>query len=220
MKFIVATLVTLFAGLLPVNATITFLMQADLLKDSNGVAMSQDGVFMLVASTADATFQPILAGTSTAVGSTFGLDDRILFVGDLGSFGVDGVLDATIAIDSTLFAGLTTNDPLALYWFPTLTTGDTSIGEGTTYGFYTNAVAVDGSSAWLTPADPTSNYSLGFFTKDGSELSPGIGASNLASAGNAANTVSAVPEPSVSVLAMAGAMFAVFGRRRRRNRHP
>ncbi|WP_038159864.1 MYXO-CTERM sorting domain-containing protein [Verrucomicrobium sp. BvORR106] len=34
------------------------------------------------------------------------------------------------------------------------------------------------------------------------------------------STVAAVPEPGVSVLAMAGAMFAVLGRRRRRNRHP
>lgn len=210
----------LLAGILPVNATITFLMQADLLKDSSGAAMSQDGVFMLVASTTDATFQPIFAGSSTAVGSTFGVDDKILFVGDLGTFGVNGVLDETLAIDSTLFAGLTTGDPLALYWFPTLTTSDTSISAGTTYGYYTNPLAVDGSSAWLTPADPTSNYSLGFFTKDGSELSPGSSASNLASAGNASLTVSAVPEPSVSLLAMAGAMFAVLGRRRRRNRHP
>lgn len=220
MKFFLTTLAALFVGLAPLNATITFLLQADLLKDSSGVAMPQEGVYMLVASTADSSFQSLIAGASITAGSLLGADDRVLFKGDLSGFGVDGVLDATIAIDSGLFAGLSQNDPLALFWFPTLTTADTTLAAGTSYGVYTNPIAVDGSNPWLTPVDPTSNYSLGFFTKDGAELSPGSGAANAASVGNASLTVSAVPEPSVSMLAMAGAMFAVLGRRRRQNRHP
>jgi hypothetical protein len=198
------------------HASISFLVQGDLLKDSGGAAMAQTGLVLLVSSTVDATFDSVLAGSSTSIGSTLnGGDDKVLFRADLSSFGVNGVLDlATGALDLSSVSGWNTGDPLALLWFPTLAMASSTIDEGVQYGFYRNASAVDGTQAWVTPADPTSNYLLGFFTQDGAELSPGGGAANLASAGNASLTVAAIPEPSRALLGMIG--LIALGLRRRR----
>lgn len=199
------------------QASISFLVQSDLLKDSGGTAMVQTGLVLFVSSTTDSTFDSILAGSSTSIGSSLnGGDDKVLFKADISNYMVNGVLDrATGALDLSSVSGWNTGDPLALLWFPTLTTASSTISAGTEYGFYRNAAAVDGTQAWVTPADPTSNYLLGFFTQDGAELSPGGGAANLASAGNASLTVGgAVPEPSRSLLALIG--FGVLALRRRR----
>ncbi|MDZ4404483.1 PEP-CTERM sorting domain-containing protein [Prosthecobacter sp.] len=198
------------------HASISFLVQSDLLKNSGGTAMIQTGLVLFVSSTTDATFDSILAGSSTSIGSSLnGGDDKVLFKTDLSSYGVNGVLDLTTgALDLSSVSGWNTGDPLALLWFPTLTTASSTIGAGTEYGFYRNGSAVDSTQAWVTPADPTSNYLLGFFTQDGAELSPGPGAANTASAGNASLTVAGVPEPSRSLLGLIG--FGVLVLRRRR----
>jgi len=179
--------------------------------------MSQSGLVLFVSSTADSTFDSILAGSSTTVGSTLnGSDDKIIFRTDLSSYGANGVLDLTTgALDLSTISGWNTGDPLALMWFPTLTTASSTITAGTEYGFYRNSTAVDSTQAWVTPADPTSNYLLGFFTKDGSELSPGASASNVASVGNASLTVGGVvPEPGRFMLGMLGMLGLVMRRRR------
>lgn len=198
------------------HASISFNIQSDLLKDSSGTAMSQNGLVLFVSSTSDTTFDSIVAGSSTAVGASLnGGDDKILFRSDLTSFGTNGVLDlSTGALELSTIAGWNTGDPLALLWFPTLTTASASIDAGVQYGFYSNGSAVDGSSTWVTPADPTSNYLLGFFTQDGGELSPGPTAANPAAAGNASLTVAGVPEPSRALLGLLGLGFVALRRRR------
>lgn len=199
------------------QASISFLVQGDLLKDSAGNAMAQSGLVLFVSSTTDASFSGITAGSSTSISSSLnGGDDRVVFKTDLSSYGTNGVLDLTTgALNLSTVTGWNTGDPLALLWFPTLTAASSTIPAGTQYGFYTNATAVDGTQAWVTPADPTSNYLLGFFTKDGVELSPGTGAANSAAAGNASLTVGAVPEPSRSMLGLIGFGMLTLRRRRR-----
>jgi hypothetical protein len=56
-------------------------------------------------------------------------------------------------------------NPLAIYWFPTLTYSSPVPGAGTTYGFYTDPTGIDGSAPWVTPADG-STVGLLFLTSD------------------------------------------------------
>ena len=201
----------------PSKATISFLIDGDLLRDSSGTAIGQTSLFLLVSSTTDSIFSSITPDSSTAIGSLLNGDDKILFRGNLANYGVNGVLSestGSLTLNTGALTGWTSGDPLALLWFPTLTTGSGTIASGTTYGLYSNASVVDGSDAWITPSDPTTNHKLLFYTQAGSELSPGAGASNSASVGNASLTVGAVPEPSRSLLGLIG--FGVLALRRRR----
>jgi len=198
------------------NATVTIQLQAETLRDQNGVAMTSSGLFLLVSSTTNAGFGSLVAGSSTAVGQSItGDSDYVVLRGNLVSsfanYGVDGVLDFTATgIDLSSVPGWSTGDPMALLWFPTLTTASTTIPEGTPYGMYTNATAIDGSDAWVTPNDPsTARY--GFFTQDGTNVGPGA---NPNSAGNASYVVGAVPEPSRTVLGFVGLSMLMLRRRR------
>ncbi len=211
-------LITLSLAILGTNdmhASISWNIQADLLKNSGGVAMSTSGLVLFVSSTSDAIFDSILENSSTSIGSSLnGSDDKVLFRANLSSYG-NGVLDlATGDLNLSSVTGWTSGDPLALMWFPTLTMASSTIAAGTQYGFYRNNVPVDGSQAWVTPGDPSSANALTFFTQDGVDFSPGAGAANPASAGNASLTVGAVPEPSRSLLGLIG--IGVLALRRRR----
>lgn len=203
----------------PLESHHFILIDGDLLRNSSGTAIGQSSLFFLVSSTTDSIFGAIAENSSTAIGSLLNGDDKILFRGDLSNYGADGVLSTStgsLTVNSGALTGWTSGDPLALLWFPTLTSGSGTIVAGTQYGLYTNASAVDGSDAWITPADPTTNHKLLFYTQgaSGGDLSPGAGASNLASAGNASLTVAGVPEPSRSLLGLIG--LGVLALRRRR----
>ncbi|MGV3658875.1 MAG: hypothetical protein ACO1TE_01785 [Prosthecobacter sp.] len=224
-KFLLlCSLVGLFAST-QAEASISFLIQADELNNSAGTGpMAKTGLFLLVASTAGDGFAVASSNTingdvSTAIGTSLssltGGDDRIVFKGALGYPSADGVLDAnTGSLNLSSVTGWTTGDSLALLWFPDVAGNASTIPANSSYGFYTRATAADGTSAWVTPSDPTSNYLLGFFTQDGAELSPGPGAANPASAGNA-TLVTGVPEPSRAVLGMMGMAVLALRRRRR-----
>jgi hypothetical protein len=214
MRHYIGILALLMAPL-TASATVSFLIDADLLKNQSGGSLSQSSLFMLVSSTQDSLFQDIAVGSSTTIGSLLNADDRIIFKGDfLGSPNTNGVLNTTsgsLTLNSGALTNWTTGDPLALLWFPTLTAASLAIPDGTPYGFYTNASSLDGSEPWVTPADSTSDYGLLFYTADGVNLGPGT---NPASAGNASLTVGAVPEPSRSLLGLIG--LGVLALRRRR----
>jgi hypothetical protein len=204
---------------LSANASVSFQIDGDLLKDSSGVAIPQNSLFLLVSSVNSANFDAIVAGSSTSVGSLLNTDDRIIARGDLSAFGENGVLNTSVLgtiLDSTTAganAGWNPGDPLALLWFPTLTTASGTIATGTTYGLYTNAVAVDGSDPWITPADGVSNHRLYFYNQSGGSLKTGT---NSAASGNASLTVGAVPEPNRAVLGMLGLIGLALRRRGRR----
>jgi hypothetical protein len=211
--------VTVFLGFsFSANASVSFSIDGDLLKDSSGFAIGQNSLFLLVSSLNSANFDAIVAGSSTSVGSLLNTDDRIIARGNLSAFGENGVLNTTVLgtiLDSTAGgsnAGWNPGDPLALLWFPTLTSASGTIGTGTTYGLYTNALAVDGSDPWITPADGVSNHRLYFYNQSGGSLVTG---SNSAASGNASLTVVAVPEPSRSLLGLIGFCMVALRRRRR-----
>ncbi|WP_050030932.1 PEP-CTERM sorting domain-containing protein [Verrucomicrobium sp. BvORR034] len=198
------------------EAAVTFDIQADALKTNGGALAPTSTLVLLVADTGNNGFGQIAAGQSLSVNSVLGgSDDRIVGIYDLSLNNVAGYFQVLASnLELTSVTGWSVGDGLALVWFPTLTLGDINgtVSASTSYGSFSGPPVV--GNAWTTPENTTA--SLYFFNESGT-LSPGT---IPAAAGNASNTVSAVPEPSVSLLAMAGAMFAVFGRRRRQNRHP
>lgn len=221
MKFSYLTIIALalLATATTSNATVTLGIQADELRDAAGNPLGATGLFLLVSSTSDAAFGTLAADSSTAIGSLIaGTDDRVVFRGNLQSsfanYGANGVLDVSATgLDLSSATGWSQGDPLALLWFPTLTVGSATIPSGTPYGFYTDAVGIDGSAAWTTPADAGS-VNLAFYTAGGANLSTG---SNPAAAGNASFTVGGggvVPEPSRTMLGLFGFLGLALRRRR------
>ena len=221
---------TLLAGAITIAscatsmATISVILQADLLEDNLGAPIPANSLVMLLVDTTGNGFSAFVPGSSTLVSNspfTAGGDDYVVYRNDLTSYG-PGVLDRTLSGASALnlasIPGWNTGDPLALVWFvggPTgMTLGNTTITNGSRYGIYSNPLAVDGSRAWVTPTDPTSTANLLFYTKDssGGDLGPGPTASNLGSAGRASQTV--VPEPSTLGMLALG-VIGLMSRRRR-----
>lgn len=161
---------------------LTIQVDADLLKDSSGNAMPTNGLVILVASTTDSTFNGPTAG-SFVTG-----DDIVLWKFNLDSSGAPGVL-IDVAPSLTLTGNWTVGDPLAIYWFPTLTTNSSAPTAGTPYGMFTTTNATDGSDPWVTPPS-SANIDLRFITTDSDQVNGHLaGTNNLASAGLASSVV-------------------------------
>lgn len=191
------------------RATVSFDLQAEQLRTSAGNAAPITTLAFLVADTSSNGFGSVVLNSSTTVGSSLnsGSDDKILAKFDLSAVTTPGVLLSTPS-------GITIpqGTPLALYWFPTLDSSSPTIPSGSTYGVYTNSVAVDDSNIWVAPANGVSNYKLYDFTSSATVLH--TGGTNSAASGNASLTVAAAPEPSRMVLMSLG-LGAFFLRRRR-----
>jgi hypothetical protein len=163
---------------LTLRATVSINLSAGTLADDHGVPMPLSGLVILVASTSDANFIP---PTPTSFVSG---DDIELARWDLSNFQTPGaIIDGIngLILSGTWGAG----DPLAIYWFPSLTTGAAVPGNGTHYGFYHGGNGSDGSEPWFTPGDGGS-ISLLFLTQD-------QGGSNPDAAGYASFIVSSPP---------------------------
>lgn len=177
--------------------------------NSSGNPLPDGALIQIIASTQDATFN---APTATAFVSG---DDVIIasFTVDSVSSGVAGgvVAQLNIADYTTYSASFSVNDPLAVRWFPSLTTSSTVPGS-TSYGHFSSSSVLSGSDiAWLAPADAGGTYTLNLLSTDFSGETPVAQMrANLSTAG-------AIPEPS-SFAALAGlAMLGVAGMRKRRS---
>jgi hypothetical protein len=174
------------------RATITIELDADLLKGPTSTPMPMSGLVLLVASTNDTTFN---APTPTAFVSG---DDIILAKFDL-SGGTNGVcLGFAPGIKSTLVG-----KPIMMYWYPTLNLNSTVPGNGTPFGSYRTDSPLDGSDAWVTPADGAS-INLRFLTSDANLDYHNPAGSNPASLAIANQFVGGAPSPTLLISLLQG----------------
>ncbi len=192
----------LFACASSTQASITINIGGGFLKNQGSTPVNYgSGLLLLVASTTDNTFN-VPTNNSFVSGDDIELF-RSTINGDGNSNGTNDPGEFLQPITLTLSGNFGQSDPLALYWFPTLTTSSASPGQGTNYGFYRSPAAnlttdADGSEAYFTPADGTTGYTLLFLTSDaGSAINTG---SSGIPFGQAAFSVSPVPEPSTYFL--------------------
>jgi hypothetical protein len=213
-KLLTAALVSLALGASSAFATVNLSLYGGTLRDSSGTALADGGLLVLVASTTDSIFSSPLPDANISLGSLFGGDDQIvgLFSTSFDNSGVTGGYGSLLSID---FSGnLGSGDALQLYWFPTLTTANTSFGSYTPYGTYrTDNIASGSDIAWALPSDGTS-VTLNFFT-----TSSGMG-TEADVLGNA--SLSTVPEPAttVALLGAGAALFVIHHRRQQPRKQP
>jgi len=126
---------------LSASATVSFIINVDRVNDAAGdpVDVAQ-GIYLLVASTTDATFDPLMPGGISDGDLLAGSDDMVVHRGDFQTFFTPGVINANASL--ALGGGWDAGDPLALYWFPNAGLGATDITAGDSYGLYTSATGV------------------------------------------------------------------------------
>ena len=145
--------------------------------------MAESGVLVLVADTSGDGFQ----GASPTAFVT--ADDYLVGMWDIANGGgnTPGAFQGTTGAVS--FSGdWGEGDPLAIYWFPTLSLPSDAPGEAVPYGMYANGT-LDDTDPWTTPADGTSGHKLIFLTTDADNLLAGGGSSDSAD-GLASNVTS------------------------------
>jgi len=199
-----------FVSATSLQASIFFDIQGELLKNSSGTAIPVNALILLVADTTNNGFANITDGSSLALNAFLNSgDDRVLARFDLSSSGTAGLFAEGPSL--SFGGGWNETDPLALLWFPTLNLASSTVSNGTSYGLFSGP-ALDGSDAWITPTDGATGHKLYFFNADATILPDSPPGSHAAGLGNASLTV--VPEPSRSLLALIGIAGVAFRRRR------
>lgn len=195
-RFLAATAALAAALAAPVSATVTINLAGGVLSNAAGTAMPNGGLVLLVASTTDATFTAPPSTASTAVGSVIAGDDIII-----GSATIDSAAAAiaggfTKPINITLSGSLNANDPLQLYWFPTLTSSSTTIGQSVAYGsFRTDSVASGSDIAWVLPADGATATLKILTTTAGGSVPDTTGRASLTTDGTVVTAPSITTQP-------------------------
>lgn len=211
MRKITSTLscVALFSLASSAIGEVSFLLNADTLKDGSDIAVSTlTGSWILVADTNVDGFGTIGSG-GISVNDFVGSSDLIIGKGVFGGgFGLDGAVSESMT-GLSFGNGWNTGDPLALVWFPDAGTSPSTIDAGQAYGLYTSATGEDSSDPWITPADNSSNHKLDVLT---------AGASGFFGSGTVPNSLVqadrlTIPEPSVSLLGLFSALFLIRRRR-------
>lgn len=182
------------------HADVTLNLGGGNLYTAGGASLAPVGsLVQLIVSTGDNVFSAPTPNSFVGTSS----DDFVLasFTINQGDGSFTQPITFSLAVNN-----ISTNDPLMLRWYPTLTSAS-GPGGGTTYGeFRTDAVESFSNIAWSVPNDGT--YSLNFLTQ-------AFGGPNAESAGYANFTV--VPEPSsTALLAFGGIAGAVAMFRRRK----
>ena len=149
-------IVSAFATLQVNAATVSFTtLQGATLQDSSGNPLNS-GVAILVADTTNGGFSNFTAGTvSYTFGSLLPGSTNIIVLKAFDLTGQQGVLDSSavgLTLGASQVAGsLYQGDKVGLMWFPSLSLANFTLTGGASYGFYSNAVSIDGSAAWVTP---------------------------------------------------------------------
>ncbi len=145
------------------------------LQDASGTLMSTSGVAVLVADSGNNGFEDLQSAFPLSFGATWGADDRVVGLWNLQDsydnyWGQPGGLADQAVVFYT--GGITSNQTLQLYWFPSLTIASNTLGI-TYYGKYTdtNSPPINGSGVWETPAACTAAELL-FFTQSENGSSP------------------------------------------------
>lgn len=192
LKIATITAATLLISAYGAFASVTINLGADELFQSDGVTpIPVNSLLQLVVSETDNTFSTPTPSSFTGTSS----DDVVL-----GSFAAQAGGSFLGAIQFTLAGNLNAGDQLLLRWYPSLTTASPTPGSGTSFGqFRTDNTENFSTTGWVVPADGAT-IDLNFF-----DQSSGIpGAAQPDSAGRAAFTTTAVPEPSTYVSALLG----------------
>ena len=176
--------ISLFSAQL--QASVSINISAERLQDPSGIDMAESGVIVLVADTSGGGFE----GPSDTAFVTG--DDFMIGKWDIATAGgnMPGAFQGTTGAVS--FSGdWGKGDPLAIYWFPTLSGSDAVPGAAVPYGMFANGTE-DVTDPWTTPADGISGHALIFLTTDADNLLPGGGSSDSAD-GLASNVTSGTP---------------------------
>ncbi len=164
--FILAVLLS--TSSLALRASVTLNLAAETLSGPGDEPLAADSLVLLVASTEDGEFDLsalVARAQGLLVGDSFGgEDDLIVWRGDLFSTinAEPGILAQSVFIEDILPAGT----PLALVWFPTLSSAAEVIDTEVPYGFHTAA-------DWRFPADGAT-LALQMLTTDATVLGSGI----------------------------------------------
>jgi hypothetical protein len=164
--FILAVLLS--TSSLALRASVTLNLAAETLSGPGDEPLAADSLVLLVASTEDGEFDLsalVARAQGLLVGDSFGgEDDLIVWRGDLSSTinAEPGILAQSVFIEDILPAGT----PLALVWFPTLSSAAEVIDTEVPYGFH---AATD----WRFPADGAT-LALQMLTTDATVLGSGI----------------------------------------------
>jgi hypothetical protein len=193
------------AAFAPISAhALSINIDAETLRNASGGLFPVSGLVILTAATQGSFFGP--SAVSFATGS-----EMVLTRWDLSAWNTPGALSDAIA--SLSFSGdWNPGDALRLYWYPTLTKNATAPGAGTPYGFYSDAVGIDGSDPWITPAEGNTMHLI--LSTSGTPILAAQPGSVDPAKGIASSTVTAVPEPATTTFVLAG--LACFAARRRR----
>lgn len=218
-KIFVGILASILTALGATGATISFQINADLLKEEQTLGSEvwidarTSTLVLLVADTGGDGWQLTPGDISLNIDGLSG-DDRIIARTDLS---VDGPGVLSGLTDPVSTGGIwQPGQSLALFWIPTLTISSNTINVGTFYGSYeTGDTDIGPGEDWITPSVDSFAYELFFYTSDGLTLGPGSNP-HPASDGNASKEVQAVPEPSTGIL-LTVSVLALFGFRRRRS---
>ncbi len=211
-KFL-SILAVFLLGVLPAGATINFnLIGGETIFSDNGTTMApSNSLVLLVADTTGGGFGNLDVGNIT-VGSTINTGGNDLVVGLLSIYnGQPGLLYSTF--NTSLFGAWDAGDPLAIYWIPSLTISNTTVGSGVSYGWFTDSSAAGGSAAWITPADGSNVNPLYFSTV--SDIFGEVNAASNAGYASLSTSATVVPEP--STFGLLGGLLALgvaFWRRR------
>lgn len=201
MKKLLGSMAVAAATCMPVFASVTINFTAGDLRDFDGSNLVSSGALVVIGvSTLDGSF-----ATPSPTGFFSG-DDVEIYRGNVSP---DGQFTGSLSgVNYSSIANWTAGDPLAIYWYPTLTTASTAPEVGVSYGtFRTDSVQSGSEIAWISPSDGTTS-ALSFVTAS-------LGGDNPDALGYASNLV--VPEPSTyagafGALCLAGATW--FRRRK------